>query len=546
MPRPRDDRAAHDFLAGLTARAQGKSQPRARNTQTGFFAADFDGCFPGSGGGGRGGFEGARRDRTVDDWYPGSNGPNRVHQMDGRLLRERARDLVKNNPKARAAVGAYISNVIERGILPKPHFEDADRRKLWLTAWNTWGGLTPICDSQADIAGIDTIYGLQALWLSEVLVAGGCLVHYVELPVTRERRNPLAIELLPEERFAEDRDSYVGRNPKTATIIRGVEVDPATGRPIAYHVRRQDPHDLTAQFEEPLRLPADQCKYGYFRQEVGQYRGVTLLQAVVVWLWRLGYYVDSEMFASQLKSQWAYTVKSDDDELPGLNDAEGHSSVYDSDGNPIDSVQAGMIMHGGEVKAVGPNVPGSDSIPWIRLIEQSIAQGVDLSEVEVTRDYSRVTFSSARSAKNGDKKRYRRVQRFTQDHFCNPTIRRFSACATRAGLDGFPTPSQYVAESDQWLRIESQPPGWESVNPLDDARADDIKLKNRTRTRSDIIAAEGNGGDWEETFEQCDREEQRLEDLGLNQPEAPPANAGGPSGQELDAIAQGQQQGGSS
>ena len=505
----RNDSETLAYFARLTAEHR-QPRPAARSERMPKWLAKTFSTGPGSGG-----FEGARRDRTTGDWLPGSIGPNRLHMQNGTLLRERARDLVLNNPKAKSAVGAYIANCIEGGITPKPKFADAEQRRLWLDGWDTWGGLTALNDSQADITEFDTIYGLQGLWLSEVLIAGGCLTHYVEVERTAERRLPLAIELIPEERFAEDRDSYVGVNRKTTDIQRGVEIDPATGKHLAYWVKRHDPNDLTVDLEQPLRIPRNQCKYAFFRGRIGQHRGHTLLHAAIIWLWRLGYYVDNELLASQLKSSWAYAIDAGEDGADVELFQDTDAAVIDAAGNDIDRVEQGMILQArkGKIEAIGPNVPGGDSIPWIKLIEQSIAAGVDLSEVELTRDYSRTSFSSARSAHNADRKRYTRVQKFTISHFCMPTWRRFAKAAARAGLDGFPSPARFVSEIDSWLKVSWRPPGWASVNPLDDARANDIRLKNRTKTREAIMAAEGD--DWEDGFEQMDREEQRLDDLEL-------------------------------
>lgn len=514
------DESAASFLRRLSqehkradARAR-KLRPRALGNNA-FFAGTWTGS---------GGFSGGQIDRTNEEWNPQSLGPNRQHQMDARLLRERARDLVQNNPHAVAAVDAYIANVIECGISPKSKFSDSDRRKLWSRAWQEWGGLTACCAPECDITGHDTINDLQALFLSEVIVGGGCLVHYVELPKDRKRSLPLAIEIIPEERLTDERDTPVpALNRKTQNpIIRGVEIDSATGRPVAYWIRPSMPNDVGATDWEPIRLPAEQCEYAFFRRRPGQYRGFSLLAAIVMYLWRLGYYLDNELLAGQMKSSWGYMIQTDSDanlDFADLSDSDPESGATDAFGNLLEKIEPGMIWRGktgDKISAVGPNVPGSDSLPWLNLIENSIAMGCNLSVVELTRNYGDVNFSAARASMQQDRKRYRRMQHFVVSRLLAPTWRRFAAAASRVGLDGFPSPSEFLANSDEWLDVGWRAPGWESVNPLDDARADQINLQIRTETREKIIGDKG--GDWEEAFEQIDREEQRLDDLGINQP----------------------------
>jgi lambda family phage portal protein len=499
---------------------------RARSHAEKFFAgSDWQSSLGTGSGTSRGGFDGAKFDRATEDWNPGTIGPNRLHHMDARVMRERARDLVINNPYAAAAVDAYICNVVECGISPKPQFDDEDRRKLWDRQWRIWGGLTAVADSQADITGHDSIYALQALWLKEVIEAGGCLIHFVELP--RDRSNgrslPLAIELIPEERFAEERDTGMlapTGNTKTANpIIRGIEIDQATGRPAAYWIKPAMPNDVYFAPLTPVRIPADQCSYGFFRRRIGQYRGHTLLHAAIMYLWQLGYYVSNEMLASQMKSAWAYMIKTDGDaDFDWLNPQDDDPTcATDAFGNTLEKITPGMVwrgMKGDEVDAVGPNVPQADSLPWIQLIERSIASGVHLSESELTRDYSRSNFSNTRAAANADRKRFRKMQDFTRSKFCNAVWRRFVQSAARFGIDGFPSQSDFMNNMEDWLEVRHRAPGWASVNPLDDARADQIEVEMNTTTREEIIAERG--GDWEATFEQAAKEKIKLTSLDLN------------------------------
>ncbi len=467
-----------------------------------------------------GGLQGGKLDRLTEEWNPGTIGPNRTFQMDGKRLRERARDLVLNNPKAAAAVDAYIANVLECGITPKPRFADHDRRKLWSDAWDRWGGCTPHATREADITGKQTIYELAALWLREIIVAGGCLVHYVERPL-RGRTLPTAIELIPEERFA-DEVQYSGPNTKTANpVINGVEIEESTGRDLAYWVWSVEPNDLRFAFDKaPLRLPAEECEYSFFRNRIGQNRGYSLFHAAIVWLWALGYYTDNELAASEIKSSYAVMVKTDPDHgdpnFADLFDSSPETGTTDYYGNTIEKLERGMVWRGvpgDEITGVGPNVPGGDSLPWIQLIDRSIAIGMGLSYEELCRDYSKGSFSSVRAAMNADRKRYRPLQKYAINHFCNPTYRRFAAAGARVGLDGFPRPAEFAADADTWLSVDWRPPGWESVNPRDDAQADDIKLKNGTTTRSAVIAK--TGGDWEEVDEQRARELESEERRGL-------------------------------
>ena len=497
---------AHRKLPAVLPGTERRTHATSRRDQ--FFASS-----------GYGGFQGAKRDRLTEEWSPPSLTATAIHRMDATMLRNRARDLVANNPLARSVVDSYIANVIECGISPKPRFSDIDRRKQWMRAWNHWAGVTGL-SFECDSTGQQTFHELTALWLEEVIVGGGCLVHYKVMRPSRSRRIPLALELIPEEQFVDDRDDFIqfqNRKKSSNPIIRGIEIQASTGRPVAYWIH----HTVLTGDDgaEPVRLPADQCHYSFFRKRIGQYRGVTLLHAAIMWLWKLGYYTDNELMASAIKSCYAAVIQQDKEDWDNdaqFADGDPDGPVVDAYGNAIEKIQPGIIARmtvPGKISGVGPNVPPSDSIGWVNFIERSIAIGGNLSYEEIARDYSRGNFSSTRASANSDRKRFRPMQKFCVNHFGFPSYTRFGQWASMRGLEGFPAIDDFVANIDDWLDTTWNTPGWESVNPWDDVRASVLATQNGMNTRENFLSDRGH--DWEETFDQLEREEQAREDRGL-------------------------------
>lgn len=452
-----------------------------------------------------GGYSGGKTDRITEEWRPGTIGPNRAFQMDGRLLRERAWDLYHNNPFAASAVNAYIANVIESGIVP-------ERTETWERAWQRWCGQTVHGVNECDITRDQTMHGLQELWLTEVICGGGCLVHYVKVS-RRSQSVPLAIELIGEDMFCDELQWY-GQNPKTRNPVHnGIEIDPATGRTIAYHVKRYQPNDLHFEPLESRRLLVENCEYAYLKRRVGSKRGTTALRSSIIWLWALGYYTDNELKNSDVKSSWAYMIKtseSADIDWADLADSDPETGTTDVYGNVIEKLEPQSIFRGfpgDEISAVGPNVPGSDSLPWIQLIQRSIAVGVGVSYEEMFRDYTKGSFSAVRAAMASDRKRFRPLQSFAIHQFGNPTVRRFDDAAVANFTDGFPSPAQWERERDDvWAMQEWSVPGWESPNPKDDAQADDVRLRNGTATYQGVLGRMGKS--WRKHFAQREIEKQ--------------------------------------
>jgi len=485
------------FLANLERRAKGIATEQ-RSKATNFFDEFSEkAALP------NGGFHGGQIDRITEDWRPGTIGPNRMIQMNGRLLRERAWDLYLNNPHAAAVIDAIIANVIESGIVP-------ERSDDWEKTWNRWGGLTPHATRHCDLSRDQTIYGLQETWMREVLVGGGCLLNFVTVD-RRSQEIPIACELIGEDRFADYIDTY-GPNPKTAyPVYNGIEVDPATGRTRAWHVRQYTENDLQYDPTETIRIPVNRGHYAYFKWKTNAKRGTTLLRTCLMWLWSLGYYTDNELKNSDIKSSWAYMIKTaagTDLDWPDLENNTGVTTdIY---GNTLERLEPQSVFRGfpgDAIEAVGPNVPGSDSLPWIQLIQRSIAVGAKVSYEEAYRDYSKGSFSSVRAAMASDRKRFKPMQQFVIAHFGNPVVSRFDDAAVGNFVNGFPSPSQWMEDRDDvWSEQEWSTPGWESPNPKDDATADDIRLNNGTATFKGIM---GRGGvSWRKHFKQRNVEQQ--------------------------------------
>jgi lambda family phage portal protein len=412
----------------------------------------------------RGGFAGGRVDRLTGDWQPGNAGPNLLHRLDGSMLRERARDLYINNPMARSAVRAYIANAIETGIRPTlSDAQTAGDRDQWLASWDKW------CCYGADVTRQQHFYELQALWLTEVIVAGGCLVYYPQLSKaqSRDQNIPLAIQLIPEERMAQDFDLIMPGYPLESNVVvkGGVEIDTLTGRHLGYWVYPEHPNDLTYGNLIPIRLDIKDCTYSFFRDRIGQNRGYTLLASAIIWLWKLGYYLDNELMNSAIRSCWAAMVitASDTEDWADLSDddGDGGGGITDFYGNRFERIQPGMLWRGqpgDTISGVGPNTPPGDASQWLQMIQRSIAVGMDLSYSEVMRDTGKSSFSAVRAEANADRKRYRPVQQFVIHHFCEPIVERFNAAAVLRGLAGFPGPAEYASEPEAYAP-NWQPPG---------------------------------------------------------------------------------------
>ena len=78
------------------------------------------------------------------------------------------------------------------------------------------------------------------------------------------------------------------------------------------------------------------------------------------------------------------------------------------------------------------------------------------------------------------------MQKLVNNHFNTPIFERFARSAVRAGLEGFPTAEEFISDPN-WLRCEWQPSQWDSVNPIEDSKADNIDMLNGRKSMREVV-----------------------------------------------------------
>jgi capsid protein len=81
-------------------------------------------------------YEGARAGRRTEGWITAGTGANAEIAPALARLRDRSRDLVRNNPYAAKAVQALVSNMVGTGLLPRARATDAEIAGLADRLWH--------------------------------------------------------------------------------------------------------------------------------------------------------------------------------------------------------------------------------------------------------------------------------------------------------------------------------------------------------------------------------------------------------------------------
>ncbi len=420
-------------------------------------------------------YEGARTGRRTDGWVVAGSSANAEIGTALVRLRDRSRDLVRNNPYAAKAVQAVVSNLVATGIMPRARAvlgsepEDAAANDQ---ADKLWARFAETCDAD----GLTDFSGLQALAVRAMVESGECLVRIRERRIDDGLAVPLQLQLLEPDHLDAGK---TGDLPGGGFIIQGVEFD-ALGRRRAYWLYPVHPGEVAMFRKASLTsqpTPAASVLHLFDRLRPGQVRGVPWFAPVILKLRDLDDYDDAELVRKKIEACFAaFVTGSDDEETLG-------NATTDTTGRRVESFEPGMIEYlapGKDVKFATPSHAGGYG-EYMRVQLHAIAAGVGLTYELLTGDLSQVNYSSIRAGLLEFRRRMEALQwQLLVPGLCRPVWQRF--VATSQAIGALPE----AAIDAEWTA-----PRFEAVDPLKDIQADILAVRAGLMTLKEAIARQG-------------------------------------------------------
>lgn len=490
-----------------------------------------------------GGYTGARTDRRATSaWKPKGNSADTDLLPDLPTLRERSRDLVRNNPLASGAINTMAVNVVGTGLMCKPN---PDREALGWTEEEaaTWAKTVnrewrPWAESTAcDITRTQTFYGLQDLAAVSAMENGDVLALLPYKPRT-DSAYQLAVQLIEADRVT-NKDSL----RDTPQLAGGVQMDEA-GAPVAYHILTQHPGDVSGKVRKEWQVvPAFGGATGrrnvlhvYRKRRVGQSRGAPLFAPVIEMFKQLGTYTDSEVFAAVLTSMVAITTKTDDKagltplesavqgSTPAGGTADAASSSWDGTLTPGLAVDLGLNEEVAAFKSEGRPNPQFD--PFVQALLRQVGVGLGLP-FEVLIKHFTASYSAARAALLDAWRTFRTHRAWLVEMFCQPVYEAWLEEAVALGRVQAPGFFDDPALRAAYCRANWHGDGPGAIDPLREAEAIAARLESNITTLEGEIA-EYNGGDANEVLETRGREKKKARATGAQEetPAKPAEEAG--------------------
>jgi lambda family phage portal protein len=461
-----------------------------------------------------GAYKGAGRNRLRSSWLPrgGSADEDLLPELSD--LRERSRDLNRNDAHASGITGTMTTNVIGTGIRPQSRVDkealgisDKSAANFQQKAERAWKKWLPYSDASERM----DFYEIQQLVDRQILENGEALI-IPRMLEDRERPYALALQVIESDRLGTPPDK---RGDKS--IRSGVKIG-ENGEPVAYFIQETHPGDYryTRGMERKfIEIPA---KNEYGRKNVfhlyhvvrsGQTRGVPFFAPVLTYFKDLAEYAEAELVAARIAACFSLFITSE----ASMDVAVNSAYERNSSNQLVESLEPGMIKHlmpGESITSFNPQRPGATFEPFVERILRAISAALGLPYELVAKDFSKTNYSSARAALLEARRYFKVKQEWLARKLCQPV---WEMLLEEAYLNGELGTGSFYEKRRYWVGASWIAPGWEWVDPLKEAKAAEVGLKNGIVTHSDLYSARGK--DWEESFEQRKRELDKIKELGL-------------------------------
>lgn len=422
-------------------------------------------------------YDAAKRDHRTMSWQTGGTSANGEIVSSEEVVRNRSRDLIRNNGFALQIVETYADHVVGTGIVGSPTGLKGRNAKKVSDDYRAW---TEECDFEGD----HDLNGLMWSATKGMAESGGALIRFRRQAFDANTKiAPLQLQVMEPDFIDPLKNGTIAGG---GFIDRGIEYD-AEGRKVAYHLYDHHPGEVASFRIRTLtstRIPANEIVYLYNKLRPGQDRGMPLLAPAVMTLRDLRGYMDAELVRKKIAACMAgfITEKGDGETIKlGTETPVGYEKrKY---GKLVEKFEPGMMtrLFPGEdvTMATPPQAQGIAEAAQFYLREAAAAAGVMYEHA--TGDFSGVNYSSWRAGHHGFQRRMERIQWLVVIHkLCRAIAQRYREAALAAQL--------LPAANFGWRWT---PPGFISVDPYKDAQADLANLRMGKVTLSQLVEARG-------------------------------------------------------
>jgi lambda family phage portal protein len=427
------------------------------------------------------GYDAAKVGRRTDGWLAGGGSANAEIAPALARVRNRCRDVVRNNEYAAKALETLCVNTVGDGIVAK-----APDQQLW----DDW---CEYCDADGQL----DFNGLIDLAHRTRRESGEVIIRFRSRSPDDGYAVPLQIQVLEPDHLD---SSKTGPMSNGNYCITGVEFN-LIGQRVAYWLFPVHPGEIanyTLSNLESKRVPASEVLHYYKKRRPTQVRGMPELAVSLLRLRDLADYEQAELVRKKIESCFVAFVRTDDTSMRLGEAKQVNRSVQEK-------VAPGMIKYVSNSEGVefGNPAAGGGYGDYTDTQLHAIAAGAGVMYSQMTGNLAKFNFSSYRAGLV----EFRQMIKAEQWLALKPMVlapigRRFQEVARLAGKTRKPVvPLVWTMPRLQW------------VDPLKDVMAAKEEHRGTTKSISETIRERGEDPD--KVFAEIAAERKKLKDLGI-------------------------------
>lgn len=477
---------------------------------------------------------GDSHDRTMSDWQPRLQSADLDLNKFRPKIVARSRDNIRNNGYAQSIMNTFVDNVVGSFFKLSPEinyrllgmtFEESHELARDIKA--RWKAFADSSYYYADFYRQSTFAELLKQCLYSYLVSGECLILIRYQKGGRYRVKMQIIEA--------DRLSTPDNKKNDKSIVDGVQLD-RNGKPTGYWVRKQHQSESSkGEWQLINRVNGagrKQVIHVYDQERPEQRRGRGLFAPVLQAFRLLDNYSVTEMERATAQASFAAVIKSklpsfeafnsiggapgDNDESAMMSYMECQSAYKESYGNKlkIGGVSIPHLTPDEELEMIRTDSPNSAYAQVTDQITRTIAAGTGASYEQVSKDFSKTTYASARTAMIEAHKRFMSIRASCPAKIASELYGLW-LYEDLEFVSGYPDNKvpRFEDFPAAWIAAKWIAPGKGEIDPLKQANADEKNLSLNVTTLEEIAAGKGN--DIDECIDQKAFENKRLKELGL-------------------------------
>lgn len=479
------------------------------------------------------------------EWFPYVRSPDAEINVERDRVVARIRDLTRNDGWASGAIAGVADAAVGASFFPRP-----------APNWRVLSRIDPRFDRVWAAEFTAAAEAEWRLWADDPArwsdaARGMTMTQLLRVAFVHKIRDgdALAVLLWDEGAVGPGRAHYATRvqmldpdrlsNPHqmldTDRMRGGVEID-LLGAPVAYWLRRAEPNDWFKAAESMIwdRFPRETewgrpiVVHDFDRERAGQHRGVGVLQSVVGRFKMLSRYDQVSLQRAVLQAIIGVFVKSpyDDQMVQSALETEGeelgaYQAMREAFGSKAPAMFGGIrlpkLFPGETIETVKADGTLAEFENFEHAVLRSIAAATGQSAEEVSRDYSKTNYSSARAAMLQAWKTLIRRRGDFAAGFASPIYAAWLEEAADRGR--VPLPSN-APDFPEWRGAYAHcrwiGPGRGWVDPVKERQGEVLGLDAAFSTLDEVCAEQGR--DWRETLEQRALETAEMTRLNIPKP----------------------------